>query len=116
EELKLKNRDGFIFNFTQGTQEAMMALLQHGQHWKGVLKTGGANQTLIDEFRFRKRLLRQVSMGVDPKDAGKRAGKPEEYRKWALTSEFGLTEDEADKLLIKGIDAYKQFKLTGKTV
>lgn len=108
--VRKQHRATFVDNFTQGATQAMQVLLTRGQHWKQSLTDCGADAKLLEAFRFRKRLLRQVSKGVAPENAEERARNDEEYRKWVLTSEFGLNEPNADELLKKGVDEYKRFK------
>jgi hypothetical protein len=108
------NRAAFVDNFTRGATQAMQSLLTRGQQWNKSLSDCDVGETLLREFRVRKRLLRQVSKGVDPKAALERANNDEEYRKWVLTSELGF-EGDADELLKKGVSAYKQFKALRRT-
>jgi hypothetical protein len=104
-------KGSFIQNFTQGALATIKSLLGHGQQWKQKLMTEwGADEGALQKFRVRKRMLRQFYQGVEPQDALQRTQNVDEYRKWALTNEYGLSELEADELLAKGVEAYKAYK------
>jgi hypothetical protein len=104
-------KTAFAANVSAAAVKASQALLAHGQHWKDMFTKMGAGNTIIEEFRKRKRMLRQVARGVDPQEAARRAENPDEYRKWLLMTEYGVKDtSEADDILQGGIQKYKQFK------
>jgi hypothetical protein len=109
-EIRAKDRGSFIANFTTGTATAMQTLLTRGQGWKNTLSTFMADEEMLKQFRLRKRVLRQVATGVDPTEARTRAASDENYRKWVLTTELKMSEQNASELLVKGVQEYKKAK------
>jgi hypothetical protein len=129
EEATRMHRHAFIENFSKGARQAMETLLARGQRWKTSLVASSAlflegswvDAFLLQCFRERKRVLRLLSLGMDPKEAMKLSGteKDKEYRNWILIREFGLSQLQADALLnqpeddergSKAVAAYKAFK------
>jgi hypothetical protein len=110
EGVREQHQAAFVVNFSRAATQTMQALLIRGQRWKKSLTECGAEEKILKAFRVRVRVLRQVSHGVDPTTAAERAENDAEYRKWVLTSEFGLEVEEADELLKKGHREYKKFK------
>jgi len=91
--------------------ETMQQLLSQGQGWRSELGPLRATNEALETFRHRKRALRQVSRGVEPKLAFKRARNAMEYRKWVLSTNFGVkSANEAEALLVGGLVNYKQYK------
>jgi hypothetical protein len=70
----------------------------------------GTTEKLMSDFRIRKRVLRQVSRGVEAKEAITRASQETKYRKWLLMTEYSVQETKAEDILQGGIEKYKQFK------
>ncbi len=65
----------------------------------------------IAEFRRRKRTLRQVSRGVDPRLAAVRARSDDDYRKWVLFTNTGVPSgNQAEAILRVGLVNYREYR------
>ncbi len=109
EALKLQaERQTFAENAASGAEEAMRRLLKRGQGWKAQLAGGGAQDEEQAQFRERKRYLRLIAGNQDPEKGRSIANDKQAYRRWVLTQEIGLSDEEADQVLQQGDNAYKE--------
>ena len=67
-------------------------------------------EAVVATGQRRRRTLRQVSRGVDPRVAAERARHEGDYRKWVLSTNTGVkSTNEAEALLRGGLDNYREY-------
>jgi hypothetical protein len=100
----------FQRNVSFGAKQAISDLLARGQGWKEQISLQGIDYKVMGAFRIRKRVLRQVSQGIeDVAKAIATANDVNQYRKWVLTHEYKVAELDMGPLLATE-DSYKKFK------
>jgi len=100
----------FQRNVSFGAKQAISELLARGQGWKEQISLQGIDYKVMGAFRIRKRVLRQVSQGIeDVAKAIATANDVNQYRKWVLTHEYKVAELDMEPLLATE-DSYKKFK------
>lgn len=107
-----RHRDTFADNVQKGALKAIKTLMTPGQGWKGQLRADGASNEMLSDFSVRKRMMRQMLMGVTAQEALSNAKDDDVYRKWVLTTRYKQAGAEADALLANGLEAYRRYKRT----
>jgi hypothetical protein len=106
-----KSKSAFQENVKLGANDGMNILLQRGQGWKSQLsKEGVTGDEEVNDFRLRKRVLRQIAKGIGWNEAVNRAKDETNYRHWLLHKEFFVNDEATLKELSMSVDKYKKYK------
>lgn len=105
------SREAFVKSFMVGALDAATSLLKRRQGWKDYILECGGSKKDTDDFRLHKRLLNQIAQGESIADAAGRAKDVMKYRRWVMTKELEMSEEDAEKIINEeDWNAYKEAK------
>jgi hypothetical protein len=103
------HRRKFARHVSAEAVNALRQLLAQGKGWQ-TEPVAPESEDSVAAFHRRRRTLRQVSRGVDPRVAAERARHGDDYRKWVLSTNTGAqSANQAEALLRGGLVNYKEY-------